>query len=140
MDDITINPETGNEDGYDTAIQATVAAGEFSPNTYTGTGIGGEIGHETGEGSDIHFVAKGKKFTSASSLDYIRYICAQHGVCADYSFDDMINNTYTTVDAPYSPVVDDSIKRTNSGISTSVDSTESINDLPLLQSPYAFRR
>lgn len=138
MDDITINPETGNEDGYDTAIQATVAAGEFSPNTYTGTGIGGEIGHETGEGSDIHFVAKGKKFTSASSLDYIRYICAQHGVCADYSFDDMINNTYTTVDAPYSPVVDDSIKRTNSGISTSVDSTESINDLPLLQSPYAF--
>ena len=138
MDDITINPETGNEDGYDTAIQATVAAGEFSPNTYTGTGIDGEIGHETGEGSDIHFVAKGKKFTSASSLDYIRYICAQHGVCADYSFDDMVNNTYTTVDAPYSPVVDDSIKRTNSGISTSVDSTESINDLPLLQSPYAF--
>ena len=51
-------------------------------STYTGTGIGGEIGHETGEGSDIHFVAKGKKFTSASSLDYIRYICAQHGVCA----------------------------------------------------------
>ena len=40
MDDVTINPETGNEDGYDTAIQATVAAGEFSPNTYTGTGIG----------------------------------------------------------------------------------------------------
>lgn len=26
MDDVTINPETGNEDGYDTAIQATVAA------------------------------------------------------------------------------------------------------------------
>ena len=43
MDDITINPETGNEDGYDTAIQATVAAGEFSPNTYTGTGIGESV-------------------------------------------------------------------------------------------------
>lgn len=129
MDDVEFNLTTGNEDGYDSAIKATVSSGEFAPLSWSGTGAG--------EGkSRIHYVAKGKKFTEASSLDYIRYICAQHGVCADYTFDNMIENIYNTAGAPYSPVVDDTLKRSGSG--TSTDSTEDISDRPILQNPHAF--
>ena len=126
--DVVLNPETGNENGYDTAIKMTVASGEFAPSTYSGL-------------QNVHYVAKGKKFKEASSLDYIRYICAQHGVCADYSYDNMIENTYNTTDSLYSSYLDDSIKRTNSGIKSGENNdTEETEDLPLLQSPYAFEK
>lgn len=138
MDDITIDPTTGNEAGFDTAIQATVAAGEFKPSSYVDYLTEKNKQDKDGSGHPVHYVGKGNTFKEASSLDYIRYICAQHGVCADYNYDNMITNTYNTVDAAYSPVVDNTIKRTNSGINVDLNSTESMEDAPLLQSPHAF--
>lgn len=85
--DIVYEKETGNEAGYDSAILATVEAaknGSFCPTQSWG-GL-----------SKTNYVAKENTYYRPSSLDYIRYICAQHGVCADYSPYMMLNNCYTT--------------------------------------------
>lgn len=82
MDGIELN-DKGNQDGYETALKATVNAtkslSKFSSSHYD------DSNRTNYDISD-----------TASSLDYIRYVFAKHGVSINYTMYDMIKNFTST--------------------------------------------
>ena len=73
---VTFNEETGNEDGYETALAATVNAEIASTQFFTASKF------DAYNNMKPHTLDKDttSSFVSVSSYDFVRYIAARHGV------------------------------------------------------------